>query len=380
MKVANRLDKFPEYVFSLLGKKVKELEARTGKKVLDLSIGSPNFPTNKTYIAKLTEFYHDSKSSLYPGYGAIPELSIALQKWYKKRHNVLLQNNEILSLLGAKDAVSHLPTALLDEGDEILIPDPGYPAYVGTALMVGAVPIMYNLPESNNFKISISELEKKITKKTKCMWVNFPSNPTGQVATLDELKELVYFAKIHNIWILYDNAYSEIAFDNFTPPSILEVPKAIDIVVEINSFSKTFSFAGYRMGWAVGNKTIVNALQKVKSQIDSGLSLPLQKLGAYALTNPDKNWNNQMLAEYQKRRDILIQKVPKIGLIPNSPKGALYIWAKIPEKYKDSEQYCFELLEKKHIVVVPGTAFGNNGKRYVRISFCSDITHINNYL
>ncbi|MDO8609376.1 MAG: pyridoxal phosphate-dependent aminotransferase, partial [bacterium] len=260
MKLSNRLDVFSEYVFSMLGKKVKEQEKKTGKKVLDLSIGTPNFPPSKEYVQKLQEFYTEPKASLYPGFGAIPEFSEALISWYKKRFNVLISDNELLPLLGAKEAIAHLLPALINEEDEILIPDPGYPAYIGSALMAKAIPVFYSL--DNNFKLSIDEIDKKITNKTKCIWVNFPSNPTGQVATTDELQKLIDFLKGKNIWLIYDNAYSEIAFDGFVAPSILEIDGAKEFTVELNSFSKMFSFAGYRIGWAAGNKDAISGLAK----------------------------------------------------------------------------------------------------------------------
>ena len=331
------------------------------------------------YLDKLNQFIREKDAHLYPSFGANPEFQNTLINWYKKRFKVDLKKAELLPLLGAKDGVSHLPLALLDEGDEVLVPDPGYPAFTDPALMIGGKVVYYELLEKNDFKISVSGLEKKITDKTKFMWVNFPANPTGQVATQEELEKIVAFAIKHQIIIVYDNAYSEITFDGFVAPSILQVDGAMDIAVEIGSFSKTFSFAGLRMGWIVGNKEVIAALAKVKSQMDSGLSTPLQNLGAFALTNTDKAWYQEMILSYQKRRKIIAEHLHSLGLQFSMPKGSLYIWAKIPSSAKNSEDYCMQLLEDKQILLTPGTAFGKNGERYVRVGVCVNIDNINDY-
>lgn len=379
MKLAKRLDQFQEYFFSSLAKKKAEVEKLTGKKVLDLSIGSPDFPPSSIYVNKLKEFLDEKNSHIYPGYGAILEFTQGLQNWYKKRFNVDLEKEELFPLLGGKDGVSHLAMALLDSGDEVLVPDPGYPAFSGPATLIDAKPVFYNLTEVNNFKINFEELKKKITGKTRFIWVNFPANPTGQVVSVNDLKQIVDFAKENKIWLVYDNAYSEITFDRYTAPSILQIKGAKDIAVEIGSFSKTFSFAGYRMGWIVGNKEIISALAKVKSQFDSGLSRPLQKLGAYALNHTDKLWQKAMITSYEERRNIIIKNLKRIRLNANKTKGSLYLWVRIPENFKDSQEFSFNLLEKKQILLTPGTAFGKNGLRYVRVSISSNIDNIDSY-
>lgn len=380
LKFATRIDRFPEYVFSRLAKTVTEVEKETDRKVLNLGPGSPDIPPSGIYLNKLSEFIREPGAHLYPGYQAIPEFSQAVISWYKNRFDVDITANEVLPLLGAKDGVSHLPIAILNKGDEILVPNPGYPAYVAPALMVDAKPVSYDLLPENNLKMSIQNLENKITNKTKCIWVNFPSNPTGYVASLEELQRVVAFCKKHNLILIYDNAYSEITFDGIVAPSILQVPGAKEVSVEIGSFSKTFSFAGFRMGWMVGNADIVASLAKIKSQLDSGLSLPLQKLGAFALTHQDKEWHERMLASYEKRRNIIATKLEKLGLTFTLPKGSLYIWAKIPDSATNSTEFCMSLLKEKQILLTPGSAFGSNGDRYIRASICSNINLIDKYV
>ena len=376
LRLAKRLGQFPEYVHARLAKEVAEVERVSGRKVLNFGIGSPDVPPSEKYLGKLSEFIRDPDAHLYPGYGGTREFKDAIRAWYEKRFDVELDEDEVVVLLGAKDGIAHLPFALADAGGEILVPDPGYSGFSGAALLADTKLVSYG---------SLDELEQKITDpgragKTAFVWVNFPSNPTGAVATLNELKELVALAKKHGVLLAYDNAYSEITFDGYVAPSILQVSGAKDIVVELGSFSKTFSLAGYRMGWLVGNKDIVAALAKVKTQMDSGMSLPLQRLGAYALSNQDMDWHKKMLATYQKRRDVIAEKLRALGLTFDIPKGSLYLWAKIPDSAKDSESYCMALLKEKNVLFTPGTAFGAQGERYVRVSICVDVNNINSYL
>ena len=379
IKIAKRLNNFDEHIFAKFNKIIAQVEKESGRKVLNLGAGNPDLKPSDKYIDKLCEFIKGSKAHLYPGYGAQKEFEEALINWYKKRFNVVLQADELYPLLGGKDGVAHLPFSLLDEGDEVLVPDPGYFSFGDAALMVGAKVVTYNLLAEDNFNLDLQELKNKITQKTKFVWVNFPSNPTGRVVDLDELKKIVDFCKENNLFIVYDHAYSEITFDGVVAPSILEIEGAKDIAIELGSFSKTFSFAGFRMGWVVGNKEVITALAKVKSQIDSGLSTPLQQLSAFTLNNFDENWHKQMIKTYKERRDIIATYLEKIGLKFNLSKGSLYIWAQIPENEKGSEEFCLNLLKQKQIFLAPGIAFGKNSDRFIRASICTDINKIEDY-
>lgn len=379
LSYSQRLQQFPEYIHSRLAKKASEVERSAGRKVLNFGPGSPDFPPSNMYKEKLKEFFDDPKAHLYPGFPPIPEFSKGLIAWYKNRFGVDIASNELYPLIGGKDGIAHLSLALLDQGDEILLPDPGYPAYEGMTLMVGARPVFYRLKEEDGFSLDVKEFEAAISPKTKCAWINFPANPTGSVITRNELAALVEIAIKRGIWLLYDNAYSEITFDSFSAPSVLEIPGAKDVALELGSFSKMFSFAGYRIGFVAGNKDLINALAKIKSQVDSGLPLPFQKLAGFALTHPDKDWQEAMLASYRARRDVILAHLPRVGLSADIPKGALYLWAKIPQGYKDSEEFCIDMMEKKQILFTPGTAFGKSGNNYVRVSFCVNIDSIDNY-
>lgn len=379
MRLSKRLENFSEYVFSQLNKRIANIEKETGRKVLNLAPGSPDFPPSKIYIEKLKQIIDESGIHLYPGYGAIDEFKNALKSWYKTRFQTDIFDDELYPTLGGKDAISHLPMTLIDEGDEVLTPDPGYPAFSGSVLIIGGKPVFYQLTEKNNFKIEINELEKLAGKTTKFIWVNFPGNPTGQTVSLSELEPIVDFCLGRKIWLVYDNAYSEITFDGYRSPSVLQIKKAKEIAIEIGSFSKSFSFAGFRIGWVAGNKNLISAFAKVKSQMDSGLSLVWQKLAAFALNNFDENWHNQMIKTYQNRRDIISFYLKKLGLTFDYPKASLYLWAKIPDKYKNSQDFSFEILERYKVLLTPGSAFGSGGERYVRASICSNIDKISEY-
>ena len=257
IKLSTRVSKFSEYIFSSLAKAAMEVEEETKRKVLNLGPGSPDIRPSEIYLEKLAEFIKEPGSHLYPGYQAILEFSDALKLWYEKRFNVNLETNEVLPLCGAKDGTSHLPLVLLDEGDEVLVPNPGYPGYIAPTMMVGAKPVPYDLLAKDSFKIKVKNLEKSLTARTKCVWVNFPSNTTGSVVNLEELRTVVDFCRSHNLILIYDNAYSEITFDGIVAPSVLQIDGAKDVTLEIGSFSKSFSFAGYRMGWIVGNKDVI---------------------------------------------------------------------------------------------------------------------------
>jgi len=379
MKLAKRIAQFPEYIHATMARAAADVEKTTGRKVLNFGAGSPDVRPSEKYVEKFCEFVREPSSHLYPGYRGIPEFNSALQAWYKKRFDVTLEDDEVLPLLGGKDGIAHLPLALLDDGDEFLVPDPGYPAFTTPAEMVGGVPVMYNLTPENDFKLDIAELESKTSRKTRYVWLNFPSNPTGQVITLEELAKCVDYARKHDLILIHDNCYADIAFES-VPPSILQVPGAKEYCVEIGSFSKAFSFAGLRMGWIAGNRDVIAALAKVKSQMDSGMWVPLQKIGAYALTNTDTAWHAQMIESYKRRRDIVAEKFRALGCTVTIPHAALYLWCKIPDSAENSVEYTMQLLNERNVLVTPGSAFGKNGDRYIRVSYCVNTSMIEQYL
>lgn len=379
MQLAKRLEQFPEYIFASLKKKKVEIEQKTGKKVIDFGIGSPDFPPSEKFLEVLKDAYDDDGVHMYPGFGPTKELTEAIQKFYQKRFGVELNDKEVVQANGGKYIVSHLPMALIDPDDEVLVPDPGYAAYQTNILMAGGKAVPYNLTKKNDFKIDFDELTSKVSSKTRFIWVNFPGNPTGQIAELADLQKIVEFCKQQQIWLVYDNAYADITFGDFKAPSILQVAGAKEVAVELNSLSKSHSFAGFRIGYLAGNEQIIQGFAKLQSQYDSGMSLPLQKVAAYALNNPDSKWHTEMLSSYQERMDIIAEKFETLGLEVHKPQASLYLWIEIPEEFKDSTEYCYYLLEKKNILVAPGLAFGENGRRYIRVSICVNIDSIEDY-
>ncbi len=377
---ANRLNSISDYVHLAWGQRIKEVEATTGNKVLNVSPGIPYFRPSQHYLDALQRFVQEPDAHLYPPYGPLPEFSAALQHWYQSRFHVALPTENLYPVLGSKDAIAHIALALINPGDEVLVPDPGYPAFTSSTLIAGGIPIPYALGEDAHPPLDIATLEKQINPRTKYIWVNFPSNPTGHVAHLSLLQQLVDMAHAHKILILYDNAYSEITFDGYVAPSILEIPGAFEVALELGSCSKMFSFAGFRIGWVAGNNSIIAALKTMKSHMDSGLSRPLQQLAAYAFIHPDHAWRQNMLARYQANRDILVQHFRGMGLTGTPPAGGLFVWARIPATYRNADEYSKWLLQEKQVAVTPGTAFGNNGTQYIRANIATPLEHINKYL
>lgn len=373
MKIASRVQSLGNYVFS-------QANFKAGTRVLDLGAGNPVLPPSEKTREIFAKLAQDPLNYRYPGYKATPILFAAIKKFYQKNFNVELLENNLLPLLGAKDGVNALSLALADRGDEVLIPDPGYPAYRSLAILHGLKPVAYQLIEENNFRLDILALEKLRTKKTKFIWVNFPSNPTGQIPDKKVLTQLVEWCLKNKIWLVYDNAYLNIRFDDEPALSILEIPKAEKIAVEICSLSKSHSLAGLRIGWVVGNRQVIDAVGKVKSQQDSGLSLVLQKLAAAVLSEDDREWQKLLIKNYQDNRMLLQKLMHKLGLDCSLPPGSLYLWIKVPSRFKDGQALSNFLNQEKNIIVTPGNAFGKSGEKYVRVSVTADPELIKEFL
>lgn len=375
MKFSARVSQMQEYVHAGLGREIRRIEKETGRPVVNLSAGIPTFPPAGLYVKKLQEYAAEPDAYLYPPYGAVPELSEAIRSWYQSRFGTVISENELYPLLGSKDGIVHVPLAILDKDDEVLVPDPGYPPFSAGVSLAGGKAVAYSIRDTTE-PIDLENLEAMVSPRTRGMWVNFPSNPTGITADLDFLARLVEFARRHEIWLLYDNAYADITFGGFKAPSILEVPGAKDVAVEFGSFSKTFSFAGFRMGWVAGNEKLVAGIGKIKSQVDSGMPLPLQRLGAFALSNFDQAWHASMVHEYERRKDIVAAFLRDAGCAFSLPKGGLYIWAEVPAGTESGEAFAKQLLRERGIAVTPGLAFGANGSRFIRASFSGNVDNL----
>lgn len=364
---ANRLNSVTEYYFSKKLKEVAEMNAQ-GKNIISLGIGSPDLPPSDSTIKVLTESAENKTNHGYQPYVGIPELRKAFANWYKKWYNVDLDpTKEIQPLIGSKEGILHISLAFLNPGDGVLVPNPGYPTYTSVSNLVEAEIYPYNLDENNDWQPNFEELEKMDLSKIKLMWVNYPNMPTGANSTIELLQKLVDFGKKHNIVIVNDNPYSFILNDNKL--SILQIPGAKDICIEMNSMSKSHNMSGWRMAMLASNAQFVEWILKVKSNIDSGQFKPMQLAAVEALNNSEE-WHNQINKIYKARRVYAEKIMDALSCTYNKSQVGMFLWGKIPDKYKGSEELADKILYDSNVFLTPGFIFGSNGERYIRISLC----------
>ncbi|WP_369048956.1 pyridoxal phosphate-dependent aminotransferase [Tenacibaculum sp. UWU-22] len=366
IQFASRLQTVEEYYFS---KKLREVSALavSGKPIINMGIGSPDLYPPTSVIDAISKGLNAPTAHKYQSYQGLPEFREAVATFYDNNFKVSLNaTNEILPLMGSKEGIMHISLALLNEGDKALIPNPGYPTYTSVTKLVGATPVYYNLQESENYQPNFSELEKQDLSKVKLMWVNYPHMPTGAKSTLETYKQLIAFGKKHHIIIVNDNPYSFIL--NNEPQSILQIQEAKDIALELNSLSKTFNMAGWRVGMLLGKADFLNQILKVKTQMDSGMFYGIQK-GAIAALQESNDWFKKINTVYQKRRALVWQLAKKLNCTFNENTAGMFVWAKLPEG-KTSEKMVDELLYDKNIFIAPGTIFGSRGEGYIRFSLC----------
>ncbi|MCS5662706.1 MAG: aminotransferase class I/II-fold pyridoxal phosphate-dependent enzyme [Flavobacteriales bacterium] len=363
---AERLRSVTEYYFS---KKLREVAAlrKEGKSIINMAIGSPDLPPPAKVIEALNSTTEIANAHQYQSYQGIPELREAIADFYQKHYRVSLDpSQEILPLMGSKEGIMHISMAFLNKGDGVLIPNPGYPSYASVGNLMEAKVITYNLSDANNWRPNYEELEKQDLSDVKIMWLNYPHMPTGATAKKDDFKEAVAFAKKHNILIVNDNPYSFVLNDN--PLSILEVEGAKDVAIELNSLSKTFNMAGWRVGMVVGEASIIKTILQVKSNMDSGMFLGIQKGAIAALQSPDR-WFEELNETYVKRRKIVWQIFDALQCSYNKESAGLFVLAKLP-KGENSIEFIDKLLHEKEVFIAPGTIFGSNGEGYIRASLC----------
>ena len=367
MKVANRLHSVEEYYFSKKLKEVNALKA-AGKPIINLGIGSPDLQPSSQVVAALTAGLLDANAHKYQSYQGLPEFRQAIADFYKAHYNVSINPDaEVLPLMGSKEGIMHISMAFLNEGDSVLIPNPGYPTYAAVTKLVQANPITYNLDQSNNWLPNLEAIETLDLSKVKLMWISYPHMPTGAKASKTDLKKLIDFAKKHDILLVNDNPYSFILNNN--PLSILNVEGAKDVCLELNSLSKTFNMAGWRVGMVLGSPDHINAILKVKSNMDSGMFYGIQK-GAIAALNSQQDWFDSLNKVYTTRRKLVWQLADKLNCTYDKEASGLFVWAKAPEGYK-SETFIDTLLHDKSLFITPGTVFGTQGEGYVRFSLCA---------
>lgn len=370
MKKAKRMDSLSSGIFNDMDEKKKKLESR-GIEVINLSVGSPDLPPAPHIMEAMRNSVGNPSNYSYSLSG-MPRLYEAVAGWYKKRFNVDLNpENEILALMGSQDGLAHLAMAYIDPGDIALIPDPGYPIYGFSILMAQGEIYPVPLLAENGFLPDLSSIPGDIARKSKMIWINYPNNPTAASADSGFFRRVVDFARKYDVLVCHDVAYAELAYDNFKPMSFLEVEGAKEVGVEFYSLSKTYNMAGCRIGFVAGNREVVSNLALIKSNIDYGVFFAVQEAGIAALNGP-QDCVADTARTYQRRRDVLVDGLAEIGWVIPKPSASMFIWAPLPPGYSTSSDFVSDLLEKAGVVVIPGDAFGRQGKGYVRIAMVKD--------
>jgi LL-diaminopimelate aminotransferase len=368
MELANRLNGIGEYYFSRKLTEIGELN-KTGETIINLGIGSPDMPPHPSVVETLAIEAAKPNVHAYQSYKGAELLRNAFAAWYKKWYGVDLNPaTEILPLIGSKEGIMHICMTYLNEGDEALIPNPGYPTYRSAVQLAGGKCVEYELKEENGWLIDFDEIEKKDLSKVKLMWVNYPQMPTGQVPSKKLFDEIVTFGRKHHILICHDNPYSFILNDD--PMSLLSIEGAKEVVVELNSLSKSHNMAGWRVGVLCGAKERVEEVLRFKSNMDSGMFLPLQLAAAKALAL-DKDWYDEVNKIYESRRQKATELLDLLGCTYSNKQAGMFLWAKVPAKYKDSYELSDEVLYKSRVFITPGGIFGSAGEKFIRVSLCS---------
>jgi LL-diaminopimelate aminotransferase len=366
--IAKRLEGIGEYYFSQKLREIDELN-KAGKQIINLGIGSPDLPPHPEVIKALHEEAMKPNQHAYQNYKGSPILRNAIAKWYGKWYGVALNaDTEILPLIGSKEGIMHICMTYLNEGDAVLIPNPGYPTYRSAAKIAGGTLIEYKLEKENNWFPDFAAIEKNDLQNVKLMFVNYPQMPTGQLPTIAMFEELVAFAKKHDILLVHDNPYSFILNDQ--PMSLLSVPGARAVAIELNSLSKSHNMAGWRIGMLVGNQERINEVLRFKSNMDSGMFLPLQLAAAKAL-ELEQDWHDEVNKVYQTRREKVFQLLQLLDCEFDNSQAGMFVWAGIPAKYKDGYELSDKVLYESNVFITPGGIFGSAGDNYVRVSLCS---------
>ena len=372
---ATRLDSVQEYYFS---RKLREVRALTlqGKPIINMAIGSPDLPAPDSVVSALEDSLKEQGVHQYQSYQGLPELRQAIAQFYQKQYSVCLDaDTEILPLMGSKEGIMHISMAFLNAGDVVLLPNPGYPTYASVTNLLQAEPVYYNLTSENNWLIDFEELEnldEDILKRCKLLWVNYPHMPTGATASQEMYKRLITFAKKHEILIINDNPYSFILNDTLN--SILSIEGAKEVCLELNSLSKTFNMAGWRVGMVSGNAHVLQQVLKVKSNIDSGMFKGIQK-GAIKALELSTTWYNRMNSVYKERQQAVYTLCEVLGVTFDTDAVGLFVWAKLPQGINEVA-FIDKLLYEYDIFITPGSIFGTQGKGYIRFSLCSSIENI----
>ncbi len=364
---AKRLHSVEEYYFSKKLREVREL-ALAGKPIINMAIGSPDLAPPTSVLEALSNTLHIDGAHKYQSYQGLPEFRQAICDFYHSKYNASFDaNSEVLPLMGSKEGIMHISMAFLDKGDQVLIPNPGYPTYTSVTKLLEAEPVFYNLSEINNWEPDFEALEKLDLSKVKIMWVNYPHMPTGAAGSKELFKKLITFAEKNNILLVNDNPYSFVL--NSNPISIFSIEGAKNVALELNSLSKTFNMAGWRIGMVLGNKETINAVLKVKSNMDSGMFQGLQK-GAIAALNCEEDWYTSMNKVYANRRKLIWELAELLGCTYDKEATGMFVWSKLPSNITNAEAFIDKILYEKSVFITPGSIFGSQGAKYIRFSLC----------
>ena len=373
LQPAQRANNIPPNFFAILNRRLEQLRA-SGANIIRLDAGSPDLPPAPFIIDTLKQ---EAERPTVHGYGKYigePFMGQAIADYYKRRFDVQLEPNEVISLIGSKEGIAHLHLAWVDEGDVVLVPGICYPTYSVTPLMAGAQVVRFDMLPERGWLPDFSQIPVEQAEKARMLWINYPNNPTGAVANLEFFAEAVEFCRKYEILLCHDNPYSELTFDDYRAPSVLQIPGAKEIAVEFNSLSKTYNLAGWRLGMAVGYAPAIQTLGKLKAQVDSGAPRPVQSMGATAL-NGDQSWWLERNDIYQNRRDVGYEGLRRLGLQLERPKGGMYLWFKVPDGYT-SRSFQETILEQAHVTLTPGDIYGPNGEGWARITLVSPAERI----
>lgn len=374
VEMASRVKSLPPYLFAAIDKMKQETRAK-GVDLIDMSIGDPDIPTPSHIIEAMKTAVEKPENHRYPSYEGMLSFRRGVSDWYKRRFHVNLDPaDEVLSLIGSKEGIGHIPLAFVEPGDTVLVPSPGYPVYPVSALFADGESYIMPLTKATGFLPDLDAIPKKVLKKAKLMFMNYPNNPTSAVAPKGFFEEVIRFAEKYNFIVCHDAAYSEIYFDGKKPRSFMEVKGAKDVGIEFHSLSKTYNMTGWRIGFAVGNKDVLAGLGKIKSNLDSGIFQAVQEAGVVALQTDDTLLSG-IRNTYQERRDVLFEGLKGIGIELKKPQASFYLWASVPKGF-DSAGFAAHMLEKAGVLATPGSGFGAPGEGYIRFALTVTVDRI----
>jgi LL-diaminopimelate aminotransferase len=366
VRTAKRIEKLPPYLFAEIDRKVAEAKAR-GADIISFGVGDPDLPTPPHVIEAMQKAAADPGTHRYPSYTGMPEFRESIANWYGRRFGVTLDaDDEVQPLVGSKEGIFHLPVAFIDPGDVALIPDPGYPVYETGTILAGGEAVLLPLTEDNGYKPDLASIPKDVLERARVLWINYPSNPTAACVDKSFFEEAVAFARANDLLLAHDAAYTEITFDGYVAPSVLEVDGAMDCAIEFHSLSKTYNMTGWRIGWVAGAPVAIEAMKRLKTNVDSGIFDAVQRAGIAAMEGP-QDYHLECVDRFRHRRDLLCDGLKSMGIVVEPPKGSIYVWVPVPDGHT-SESFTTFLLDKSDIVVAPGTGYGPSGEGYVRFS------------